>query len=722
MRRSGIARAAAAGRSRSTRVAWLGAQLLAHAALPAPAAGVRRGRRRARPRRRARRRPRSSRSSLGGLGAAYAVRPPTVHLHGVVQGPLVIRHAQTLVGGVVRGRHPDPREPRDAAQRDGRRRRERHRHPRRDSTSMLDDVRVVGVELDGIHVRRSQRDDRRLLDLDASRPLGAGDRHLVLDGPGDEHGRAAARSSACARASSRTCRWSTSATTTIGETTLRAITMGEMSMGTIARQRRRRRARRRDLLRRPLGVRDRGQHRLGHARATATATRRAAGVAIEAHYFAKRDGQAQHRRREPRRHPGVRQLDDRRDDAAASSSSSRAPGHPTSSTCPGTTPLEEWTVGAARQPDPRHQPPRRALRRLRRRALRAQGAARAAGAPRVTLLRGSRARACRSSRRSASSPAAASELDAVLITRHLEFSLPYRTLFTGRGVPDLRTHLLNALAELLVRLHLGGFFWGDCSLSNTLFRRDAGALPPTSSTPRPASCTARSPTGSAPTTSTSPRRTSPASCSTSTPRSACRRTSTRSRPARSRARATSALGRADARGGLRRRRALPDRRAAAPAERARLRRRGDPARRDRGRATGCGSTRRSSSRGTIATGCCALTGLDVQENQARRMLNDIARFREALERSESGRCPNRWSPPAGATRSSSRRSRPCPRSCWAALPAAEVFHQVLEHRWFLSEQAGQDVGIDEAVRSYVDSELPTRRPERIVLEASGEEP
>lgn len=40
---------------------------------------------------------------LGGLGAAYAVRPPTVHLHGVVQGPLVIRHAQTLVGGVVRG-------------------------------------------------------------------------------------------------------------------------------------------------------------------------------------------------------------------------------------------------------------------------------------------------------------------------------------------------------------------------------------------------------------------------------------------------------------------------------------------------------------------------------------------------------------------------------------------------------------------------------------------
>src|SRR5205814_4754336 len=68
------------------------------------------------------------------------------------------------------------------------------------------------------------------------------------------------------------------------------------------------------------------------------------------------------------------------------------------------------------------------------------------------------------------------DLDAVLITRHLEFSLPFRTLFSGRGIPDLRTHLLNALVELLARLHLRGFFWGDCSLSNALFRRDAGAL------------------------------------------------------------------------------------------------------------------------------------------------------------------------------------------------------------------------------------------------------
>jgi Right handed beta helix region len=38
-----------------------------------------------------------------GIGAAYATRPPTVHLHGVVRGPLVVDRAETLVGGTVRG-------------------------------------------------------------------------------------------------------------------------------------------------------------------------------------------------------------------------------------------------------------------------------------------------------------------------------------------------------------------------------------------------------------------------------------------------------------------------------------------------------------------------------------------------------------------------------------------------------------------------------------------
>ena len=64
----------------------------------------------------------------------------------------------------------------------------------------------------------------------------------------------------------------------------------------------------------------------------------------------------------------------------------------------------------------------------------------------------------------------------ILITRHLEGSLPYRTLFMDPGLERYRERLLDAITSLLVRLHLAGFYWGDCSLSNTLFRRDAGEL------------------------------------------------------------------------------------------------------------------------------------------------------------------------------------------------------------------------------------------------------
>lgn len=64
----------------------------------------------------------------------------------------------------------------------------------------------------------------------------------------------------------------------------------------------------------------------------------------------------------------------------------------------------------------------------------------------------------------------------ILITAFLEGSLPYRILFTRPGLERYREKLLDAVTSLIVRLHLAGFYWGDCSLSNTLFRRDAGAL------------------------------------------------------------------------------------------------------------------------------------------------------------------------------------------------------------------------------------------------------
>jgi len=64
----------------------------------------------------------------------------------------------------------------------------------------------------------------------------------------------------------------------------------------------------------------------------------------------------------------------------------------------------------------------------------------------------------------------------VLITRFLDRSLPYRSLFMRSSLVRYRDHLLDAMAGLMVQLHLNGVYWGDCSLSNTLFRRDAGAL------------------------------------------------------------------------------------------------------------------------------------------------------------------------------------------------------------------------------------------------------
>ncbi|HPB72694.1 MAG TPA: DUF4032 domain-containing protein, partial [Phycicoccus sp.] len=67
-------------------------------------------------------------------------------------------------------------------------------------------------------------------------------------------------------------------------------------------------------------------------------------------------------------------------------------------------------------------------------------------------------------------------LDACLITVHLPFSLPYRALFSQSLRKGTAIRLIDALAVLLVRLHLDGFWWGDVSLSNTLFRRDAGAF------------------------------------------------------------------------------------------------------------------------------------------------------------------------------------------------------------------------------------------------------
>jgi tRNA A-37 threonylcarbamoyl transferase component Bud32 len=311
----------------------------------------------------------------------------------------------------------------------------------------------------------------------------------------------------------------------------------------------------------------------------------------------------------------------------------------------------------------------------------------------------------------------ADELDAILITRHLDYSLPYRTLFAGAAIPDLRTHLLNALVELLARLHLRGFFWGDCSLSNALFRRDAGAL---------SAYLVDAETGELHGALSDGQRGYDIEIAQ-----------------------TNVVGElldVDAEVGLpadldpdetgeeivRRYESLwdevtreevfkPDERFKVDERLHRLNELGFDVEEIQLEATTGGYKLRVDPHvvepGHHRHRLLRLTGLDAQENQARRMLNDIARYREALERKEGRVLPesvvaSRWrqevfEPTVAAV----------PEELWAALPAAELFHQVLEHRWFLSERARKDVGIEEAVRSYVASELPMRRPERVVLES-----
>ncbi len=128
----------------------------------------------------------------------------------------------------------------------------------------------------------------------------------------------------------------------IGETTLRGITMGEMSMGAISHN---------DVLgAHGVGIicLDHSECSIEHNTIVGTTHRsdrrsRARGRRDRGALLRQGAGQEQHGDREPRRHPGVRQLDDRRDDGRRrSSASSRAPAIRASSTCRGTTPLEEW--------------------------------------------------------------------------------------------------------------------------------------------------------------------------------------------------------------------------------------------------------------------------------------------------------------------------------------------------------------------------------------------
>jgi hypothetical protein len=101
-----------------------------------------------------------------------------------------------------------------------------------------------------------------------------------------------------------------------------------------------------------------------------------------------------------------------------------------------------------------------------------------------------------------------------------------------------------------------------------------------------------------------------------------------------------------------------------------------------------------------------LTGLEVQENQARRLLNDVHSYRAYLETRHGGPVPELEAGRRWLTEVYLPVIDAVPPELAGRLPPAEIFHEVLEHRWFLSERAGFDVGTWAAVRSYLQQVLP----------------
>ena len=120
-------------------------------------------------------------------------------------------------------------------------------------------------------------------------------------------------------------------------------------------------------------------------------------------------------------------------------------------------------------------------------------------------------------------------LEAILVTKHLKFSLPYRALFARNLRPDTAERLIDALAVLMVRLHLAGFYWGMCPCLTCCSCVTPTLSPPSWWTPRPVTCKPSSPTASANTISTWPAPTSSANLWIWRPASYCPATWMRSR-------------------------------------------------------------------------------------------------------------------------------------------------------------------------------------------------
>lgn len=299
-------------------------------------------------------------------------------------------------------------------------------------------------------------------------------------------------------------------------------------------------------------------------------------------------------------------------------------------------------------------------------------------------------------------------LETVLITRHLQFSLPYRALFSHTLRPETMNRLLDALAALIVRMHLTGFSWGDCSLSNTLFRRDAGAF---------AAYLVDAETGNLHPRLSEGQRSEDIEILRLNIFGECldleaaellheaidpekvvddivaryerlwHEVTYEQEVARD--------ARHDIEGRIRRLNDLGFDVAEVAMSTV------DGGYRVRPKVVDAGyHTRR----------LLRLTGLDAEENQARQLLNDLDAYRAESDLTDEQQAAHRW-----LTEVFEPVVRAVPANLRRKLEPQEIFSQIIQHKWLLSERAGRDVGMAPAVQSYLTDVLAHKPDEQAVL-------
>ena len=269
----------------------------------------------------------------------------------------------------------------------------------------------------------------------------------------------------------------------------------------------------------------------------------------------------------------------------------------------------------------------------------------------------------------------------------------------------LGDRLLDGLVNLLVRLHVAGFFWGDCSLSNTLFRRDAGAL---------GAYVVDTETGELHPQLSDGQQLQDVMVAEENIFGELLDVT-----------AEGLVHHMDpvvAAGELRRRydslwSELIREVAFAPDQRYRIEERlqrlnvlgfdveevevnaqdGEYRLRLQPRVVEPGHHVRTLQ---------ALTGLEVQEDPGAQLLGDISRYRTELESTTGGPVSERYAARRWLVDVFEPTIAAVPAELRGRLEPAELFHQVLDHRWYLSEAAGHDVGLSEAVKSFISTVLP----------------